>query len=175
MVADGNSVPGDEVAAMRDPVVDALAGAAPFALVIRNVRYVNLLTREIYDSEIAVAGGKIAHERQPGEAPVGGGRQEYHAAGRSAIPGLIDTHVHTESTMSTPANTAAAELVHGTTAIACAKAGKLRYVLELPIAGLMSDKPIAELAPYRPWPGRCAGASDPAHSQRDLRGKGVKP
>ncbi len=39
--------------------------------------------------------------------------------GKCAIPGLIDTHIHTESTMMTLSNAAEALLIHGTTTIAC--------------------------------------------------------
>ncbi|HBE77375.1 MAG TPA: adenine deaminase [Firmicutes bacterium] len=102
----------------KNPVIAAAHGEIPFDLVIRNVQYVNLLTKEIYDSEIGIVDGRIGHINQPGETPLQG-KTEYDAGSRYAIPGLIDTHVHTESSMMTPANMAKAILPHGTTTIAC--------------------------------------------------------
>lgn len=99
-------------------VIEAAKGDIPFDLVLKNVKYVNLLTKEIYDSEIGISDGRIGHVNQPGEKPLAG-LAEYDAGGKYAIPGLIDTHVHIESTMMTPANMAWAVLPHGTTTIAC--------------------------------------------------------
>lgn len=102
----------------RSSIIDALSGRGQFDTVIKNVKFVNIITKEIYDSEIGIVGGKVAHINQPGEIALEG-IEEYDAEGRYAIPGLIDTHVHIESSMMTPANMAKAVLVHGTTAIAC--------------------------------------------------------
>ena len=41
------------------------------------------------------------------------------AKGRYVVPGLIDTHIHTESTMMTMHNVAEALIPHGTTTMAC--------------------------------------------------------
>lgn len=102
----------------RSRVIDAANEVIPFDLVIKNVKYVNLLTKEIYESEIGVIDGRIGHVNQPGD-PSLTGKNEYDAQGRYAIPGLIDTHVHIESSMMTPAHMAKAILIHGTTTIAC--------------------------------------------------------
>jgi adenine deaminase len=102
----------------KSKVIDAVNGDIPFDLVVKNVRYINVITKEIYDSEIGIIDGKIGHINQPGEKQLEG-KKEYDAQGRYAIPGLIDTHVHIESSMMTPANMAKAILIHGTTTIAC--------------------------------------------------------
>ncbi|MCK5128810.1 MAG: adenine deaminase [Clostridiales bacterium] len=102
----------------RNIVIDAINGDIPFDLVIKNVKYVNVISREIYESEIGIIDGKIGHVNQVGEAPLDG-IKVLDAKGKYAIPGLIDTHIHTESTMMTMANLAEAILVHGTTTIAC--------------------------------------------------------
>ena len=47
-----------------------------YDLVIANVKYVNLFTKEVYPAAIAVNGDRIAHVTQPGEAPPRG-RKEY--------------------------------------------------------------------------------------------------
>jgi len=102
----------------QDKVMDAILGTIPFDLVIKNVNIVNVITKEIYKSEIGIVDGKIGHVNQPYDGPLTG-KEEYDAMGKYAIPGLIDTHIHTESSMMTVANLAEAIVVHGTTSIAC--------------------------------------------------------
>ncbi|WP_193774590.1 adenine deaminase [Vallitalea guaymasensis] len=102
----------------RSKVIDAILGSTLYDTVIKNVKLVNIITGEVYNSEIGIIDGKIGHVNQPNEAPLSGNK-EYDAEGKYAIPGLIDTHVHTESSMMTVANMAEAIVVHGTTTIAC--------------------------------------------------------
>ncbi len=102
----------------KNRVIAAATGEIPFDRVIHNIKFINLLTKEIYDSEIGMIDGRIGHINQPGEKPLEG-KERYDGGGRYAAPGLIDTHVHIESSMMTPANMAKAILVHGTTTIAC--------------------------------------------------------
>ncbi len=102
----------------RKTVIDAINGEVDFDLVIKNVNLVNVITREVYESEIGIINGKIGHANQPGDEPLKGSKT-FDAKGKYAIPGLIDTHIHTESTMMTLSNVAKALLVHGTTTIAC--------------------------------------------------------
>lgn len=99
-------------------VIQAAMGEIAFDLVIRNVNFVNLITREIYPAEIGISDGKIAHVTQPGEGGLKG-ESEYDAQGKHALPGLIDTHVHIESSMMNPAHFAEAIVPRGTTTIAC--------------------------------------------------------
>ena len=99
-------------------VIDGINGKIPFDVVIKNVQYVNIFTKEIYASEIGIIDGRIGHVNQPGEKPLEG-KEIYEGNGKYAIPGLLDTHVHIESSMMTPANMAKAILIHGTTTIAC--------------------------------------------------------
>lgn len=73
----------------------------PFDLVIRNVKLVNVFTEEIYPAEIGISGGMVAYVTAPGEGGLSGA-QVVEGAGRFAVPGLIDTHVHIESSMMTP-------------------------------------------------------------------------
>lgn len=98
--------------------IKAAMGIEEYDLVIRNTQYVNLFTKEIYTSDIGIKNGIIACVTQPGDPPLLC-TNEYDAHGRYAIPGLIDTHVHIESSMMTPANMARTIIPHGTTTIAC--------------------------------------------------------
>lgn len=97
-------------------IMESATGERPFDLVLKNARYVNVFTEEIYPAEIGVTDGRVAHVTQPGEDGLDG-RETYDCAGRFAIPGLIDTHTHIESSMLTPANFARVVVPHGTTTV----------------------------------------------------------
>lgn len=87
-----------------------------YDFVIQNTTYVNLFTRETYRAHIAITGDRVAHVTQPGE-PAPEGRKLYDAMGKYALPGLIDTHVHIESSLAEPRQFAAAVVPHGTTTV----------------------------------------------------------
>ncbi|MFA5537057.1 MAG: adenine deaminase [Bacillota bacterium] len=80
-------------------------------LVLKNANLINVLTGEIYFTDIAIAGAKIIG--------VGDyfGREEIDLKGRYVYPGLIDGHIHLESSMVSPAEFAAAVLPRGTTTV----------------------------------------------------------
>ncbi len=81
-------------------------------LVIKNARVFNVFTGETEEGEIAVADGRIVAIGRGYE-----GKREYDAAGRFALPGLIDAHIHVESSMLSPEAFAALAVPHGTSAI----------------------------------------------------------
>ena len=80
-------------------------------LVIRNARVVNVFTNEIVETNVAISGDTV----------IGVGNysceNEYHAHGAYLAPGLIDAHVHIESSMVTPASFAQVILPKGTTTV----------------------------------------------------------
>ncbi|MGF9965937.1 adenine deaminase [Bacillus rhizoplanae] len=80
-------------------------------LVIRNAQIVNVFTKEIMIGDIAIAEGVIAG--------IGTykGKVEIDAKGRYVCPGLIDAHVHIESSMVTPGQFAKVVLPHGVTTV----------------------------------------------------------
>ncbi len=86
-------------------------GDAPADLVLRNGRVLSVFTREWLDVDVAVAGGHV----------VGLGRYDgdrvLDLGGGHVVPGLIDAHVHIESSKLTPDQFARAVLPLGTTAI----------------------------------------------------------
>ncbi len=100
----------------RSALIAAALGERPLDLVIQNVQLVNVYTGEVYPADIGIYDGYIAHVTTPGEAPLTG-NTVYDGAGKYAIPGLIDTHVHIESSMLTARNFARAILPHGTTTV----------------------------------------------------------
>lgn len=80
-------------------------------LVIKNANIVNVFTKEIVKGDIAICMDQIVG--------IGNydGVNEIDVNGKYVCPGLIDSHVHIESTMVTPSEFAKAVLPHGTTTI----------------------------------------------------------
>ncbi len=81
-------------------------------LVLRNGRLVNVFSSEVLHTDVAVYEGVIV-----GVGDGYRGVTETDLGGQYLIPGLIDGHLHIESTMLTPYHLAKALLVHGTTAV----------------------------------------------------------
>lgn len=85
---------------------------------ITNVQLVNVITGEIYPATVFIHEGFIVHvedtnlnEGLDNVVDVIDGNNQY------LIPGLIDAHVHIESSMMIPRNFATASLPHGTTTV----------------------------------------------------------
>jgi len=80
-------------------------------LVIKNANIINVFTKEILKGDIAIYMDQIVG--------IGdyNGIKEIDATGKYVCPGLIDSHLHIESTMVTPPEFAKAILPHGTTTI----------------------------------------------------------
>ncbi|MGD2178380.1 MAG: adenine deaminase [Anaerolineae bacterium] len=87
-------------------------GDEPADLLLRNGRVINVLTGEIIEADVAIAGDSIVGVGLPYEA-----EEEIDLGGRYVCPGLIDAHVHIESSMVTPPQFARAVLPRGTTTV----------------------------------------------------------
>ncbi len=87
---------------------------APADLVIKNVRLLDLVTGDLVPTDIAVCGDTIVgtYAAYDGAAVVDG-------AGRIAVPGFIDTHLHVESSLVTPFEFDRCVLPHGVTTAIC--------------------------------------------------------
>ncbi|ACT00533.1 adenine deaminase [Paenibacillus sp. JDR-2] len=92
--------------------IDVAAKRAAADLIIRNGKIVNVFTGSIMSGDIAIADGMIA-----GIGDYTDGLEVIDAAGKWIIPGLIDGHVHIESSMLTPREFAKVVLQHGVTAV----------------------------------------------------------
>jgi len=92
-------------------ILQAARGRIPVDLLLTGARVANLFTGEILDSAVAVHRGRI----------VGFGPREavevLDLGGRHLVPGLIDGHVHIESSMVTPGEFARAVVPRGTTTV----------------------------------------------------------
>jgi len=87
-------------------------GDRPADLVLDHCLIANVFTGELLHAQIAIAGAWIA--------AVGSGFSSQHVVdlqGQVVTPGLIDTHVHVESSMCGPAEFARAVVPHGVTTV----------------------------------------------------------
>ena len=92
------------------------AGRQPADLVFRNGRWVNVCSGEILEGiDVAVLGSRIAYCGPDARSMIGANTQVIEVEGRYLIPGLLDAHVHVESSMLTITQFARAVLPHGTT------------------------------------------------------------
>ena len=99
-------------------LVAVAAGRSPADLVVRNIRLVNVQSREVLDDwQVAVADGRFAFVGPDASHCIGPDTSIVDGHGRFLIPGLCDAHMHIESGMLTPAEFAAAVIPHGTTSM----------------------------------------------------------
>ncbi|HEY66767.1 MAG TPA: adenine deaminase [Thermoflexia bacterium] len=109
-------------------------GDEPADLVLRNGRVINVFTGEIVETDVAIAGDTIV-----GLGPDYAAKEEIDLGGRYVCPGLMDAHVHIESSMVTPPQFARAVVPRGTTTVVTdpheianvAGADGIRYVLDV--------------------------------------------
>ncbi|MCD6502438.1 adenine deaminase [bacterium] len=92
-------------------LIEVAKGAKPADLVLRGAQIVNTLSGEVYPTDVAIFGDKIAG--------IGDyeGREVVELGGGYLVPGLIDGHCHIESSMVAPGQYAAGVLPLGTTAV----------------------------------------------------------
>jgi adenine deaminase len=87
-------------------------------LVVRDGQWVNVHSAEILDhTDVAVLGGRIAYCGPDASPMIGPQTRVIAAHGRYLVPGLLDAHVHIESSMLTVTQFARAVLPHGTTGV----------------------------------------------------------
>jgi adenine deaminase len=91
-------------------------GRRPADRVITGGRLVNVHTREVLDADVAIAAGRVACFGDVAHC-VGQDTEVTDAAGAFLVPGLVDTHVHVESTLVTVRPFADAALRTGTTTV----------------------------------------------------------
>lgn len=107
----------EPLARMTRRLADVAAGRAEPDLVITNARALSTYSERILpDREIWIAGGRIAALKPAGTYK---GPNTYDARGLILAPGLVDPHLHIESSMVTACAYAEAALVNGTTTIVC--------------------------------------------------------
>lgn len=90
---------------------DAAAGRIKADVVLKNAKYLDVFCAEVREGDIAICDGKIVG--------IGSysGEEEYDFGGKIALPGLIDSHMHIESTQLSPEEFAALSVPRGTTVV----------------------------------------------------------
>ncbi|SDG50969.1 adenine deaminase [Pelagibacterium luteolum] len=95
-------------------MISAGRGLEPADLVIKNVRRLDIITGEIIETDIAIVADRIVGTHGTYE-----GHETIDGAGRYAVPGFIDTHLHIESSLVTPHEFDRCVLPHGVTTVIC--------------------------------------------------------
>ena len=103
------------VATLRSRAVAAARGAEPFDVLISGGTLVDVVTGELRPADIGLVGPLIASVHEPGARS--DATTVIDATGAFVSPGLIDTHMHVESSMVTPATYANAVLPRGVTTV----------------------------------------------------------
>jgi adenine deaminase len=100
---------------LRRRAVKAALGEAPFDLLLINGKVVDMATGETREADVGIVGTLIAsvHPRGSREDAA----QTHDLAGNYLSPGLMDTHVHVESSHLPPARYAEIVVAQGTTTI----------------------------------------------------------
>ena len=102
----------------RKELIKAALGLVECDLAIKNAQLLNVFTGEIYPATVFVYDGAIAHvEYRNLEEGLDKVKNVVDAEGKYLIPGLIDAHMHVESSMLTPRNFAKVSIPSGTTTI----------------------------------------------------------
>jgi adenine deaminase len=92
--------------------ISVAAGREKADLVLKGGKVINVFTEEIIEGDVAIVDGYIAGIGDSYE-----GNEVIELDGRYIAPGLIDGHVHIESSMATPEQYARAIVPRGTTTI----------------------------------------------------------
>ncbi len=122
----------------RNALIDVALGHEAPDLTLINARLVNVLSREVLHSDIAIKAGRIA-----AVAPTGEGNWRVFATFdvgfRHVAPGFIDLHVRVESSMVTVGEYARATTMQGVTMI-LADPHEIGNVLGIPGMRLLFDE-----------------------------------
>ncbi len=98
----------------RDRFLSVARGEAPGDLLVSGGRVVDVFTGEVRHGDVLVAEGRVAAVGRTGEAA-----EVLEASGMYVLPGLMDAHVHLESSLVSPSEYARAVVPRGTTAVVC--------------------------------------------------------
>ena len=115
-------------AALRDRAVLAATGAVAFDMLVTGGTVADMATGELRPADVGLVGPLIASVHAPGTRRDAG---TVIAVSGIVAPGLIDTHLHIESSMVTPRRYAETVLPQGTTTI-CWDPHELGNVFGLP-------------------------------------------
>src|SRR6266511_4028605 len=89
----------------------AARGLEPPDLVLKRARVVNVFTNEVHPADVAIHEGHVVGLGDYS------GPNELDLAGAFVLPGLVDGHLHIESTLLEPSEFARAVVPHGATSV----------------------------------------------------------
>lgn len=92
-------------------LTEVAAGRRKADLVLKNAQVLNVFTEQLEKRDVAVVGDTIAG------VGLYDGEVEVDLTGKIIVPGLMDAHLHLESSLITPAQYERGSLPHGTTAV----------------------------------------------------------
>lgn len=95
-------------------LIETATGKIPADLCIKNARIVNVFDRSIFDGDVYICGSYIAGF---GGKNFPQAKEVFDAKGSYIAPGLIDSHVHIESSHLCPAEFSRIVVPHGTTTV----------------------------------------------------------
>ena len=85
--------------------------------ILRDCRVVNVFSGEVFPSDIVIRSGRISAVTPVGLEQATSGDTAIDCGGLFATPGLMDAHVHTESTLLSLREIARLVVPHGTTSL----------------------------------------------------------
>src|SRR5688500_3377462 len=94
--------------------IDQALGRIAADLVIRNTRFLDVISGELITGDVAICGDRIV-----GTCESYTGTTEIDGSDLTVVPGFIDTHVHCESSLVTPLEFDRCVLPRGTTTAIC--------------------------------------------------------
>ncbi|WP_374652798.1 adenine deaminase [Dongia sp.] len=94
--------------------IDQGLGREPADLVIKNIRFLNVVTGEVAKGDIAICGERIVGTYESYR-----GKREIDGRDFTAVPGFVDCHLHVESSLVGPAEFDRCALPRGTTTAIC--------------------------------------------------------
>ncbi len=100
---------------VRAKAIDAARGKEPFDLLLHGGCIADVITGQVRPADVGIAGPLIASVHPPGARR--DARAMLNAAGKVVAPGLIDVHLHIESSMVTPRTYGEAVLARGVTTV----------------------------------------------------------
>ncbi len=96
----------------RSALIEVARGDRPADLLLRGGRLVNVLSSEVYDADVAIAGGRIAGVGEGWDA-----EEVVDLDGAFVAPAFIDGHIHVESSFLAPYEFARVVSARGTGAV----------------------------------------------------------
>jgi len=98
-------------------IIKAALGKIKADIILRGGKIVNVYTREIIENDVVITSNKIIHVGEETEVFEGEHTSVKNIEGHFVCPGLIDSHIHIESSMLTITEFSKAIIPHGTTTV----------------------------------------------------------